>query len=327
MAFPLSGSPFAGSSPSTAYSGTFIPEIWSSKLVERFYDATVLAAISNTNYEGEIKKYGDKVKMRQRPTVTIRAYQANQDLQVDRPSAAIIEMDIDKGYYFNLHLDDVMKVQMDVDLMNEWSSDASEQFKITVDREVLLSLVDAPTAKNRGANAGRISGNVALGVSGTPIVITRTNVIDYIVLLGQVLDEQNIPETGRFLVVPPWFSSLLKRSDLRDASLTGDGTSVMRNGRLGTIDRFTLFNSNLLPTSSTETGAAYTDGDAATFIFAGHKNGLTFASQFTEMEVMRSERTFGNLMRGLQVYGRKVIDSTAIAQLYAKPAADAGAPT
>lgn len=327
MAFPVASAPFAGSNPSPAYSGVFIPEIWSTKLIEKFYDSTVLAAISNTAYEGEIKNHGDKVIMRQTPTVTIRQYQANQELLVDRPSAPTLEMLIDQGYYFNLHLDDVLKKQSDIDLMNQWSTDASEQFKIEVDREVLIFLVNkAAATTNRGATAGRVSANINLGANGAPRTITRANAIDYLILMGQVLDEQNIPENGRFVTLPPWYVSLLKRSDLRDASLTGDGTSVLRNGRIGMIDRFTVFSSNLLPTSTTD-GVAGNDTDAATYIYAGHKNGLTFASQFTNMEVIRSERTFGNLMRGLQVYGRRVTDSTALVQLYAKPDATAGAPT
>lgn len=325
MAYPIATTPFAGTNPATAYSGTFIPEIWSAKLIEKFYDATVLAAISNTAYEGEIKKHGDKVKMRQRPTMTIRTYEVNQALVVDRPSVGIVELDIDKGEYFNVALDDVMKVQTDVDLMNQWSSDASEQFKITIDRKVLLSMVNGATVKNRGSTAGRISNNLTLGVAGTPVTITRTNAIDYLILLGQALDEQNIPETGRYVVLPPWFTSLLKRSDLRDASLTGDGTSVLRNGRLGMLDRFTLYSSNLLPTSVTD-GIGGNDSDGATYIYAGHKNSLTFASQLSEMEVIRSEQSFSNLMRGLQIYGHKIIDSTALAQLYAKPDPAAGSP-
>lgn len=325
MAFPLAGTPFSGSNPSTAYSGTFIPEIWSSKLIEKFYDASVLAAISNTDYEGEIRSHGDKVKMRQRPTITIRNYTANVDLVVDRPSAPVVDLLIDQGKYFNLHLDDVMKIQADVDMMNLWSSDASEQMKIEIDKDVLLVMVNAATALNRGAAAGRVSQNISLGVAGTPITITRTNVVDYLILLGQVLDEQNVPETGRWIVAPAWMTSLLKRSDLRDASLTGDGTSVLRNGRLGMIDRFTIYGSNLLPNSVTD-GVGGNDADGATYIFAGHKSGLTFASQLTELEVIRSERTFGNLMRGLQVYGRKVLMDVSIAQLYAKPDPAAGAP-
>lgn len=324
MPFPL-GTPYVGTVPATPYAGTFIPEIWSSKMIERFYDATVLAAISNTNYEGEIKAHGDKVKMRQRPTITIRDYSAMIDLVVERPSAPIIEMDIDQGKYFNTQIDDVLRVQMDINLMDQFSSDASEQMKITVDSDVLRVMVGGAALRNRGTGAGRISQNINLGIAGTPVTITRTNAIDYLILMGQVLDEQNIPEQGRWLVLPAWFSSLLKRSDLRDASLTGDGTSVMRNGRLGMIDRFTLYSSNLLPTSVTD-GVGGNDADGATYIYGGHKNALTFASQMTELEVIRSERTFGNLMRGLQVYGRRIIDPTAYVQLYARPDAAAGNP-
>lgn len=327
MAYPVASSAYSGSNPSPAYSGTFIPEIWSTKLIEKFYDATVLAAISNTNYEGEISKHGDKIYMRQRPTITIRDYEANQDLTVDRPAADKLSMLIDQGKYFNLHLDDVMKVQADIDMMEQWSADASEQMKIAIDTDVLLYLVNlAKATTNRGATAGRISQNINLGVAGSPVSLTRTNVIDYLILMGQVLDEQNVPENGRWVVMPAWATSLLKRSDLRDASLTGDGTSVLRNGRLGVIDRFTIYNSNLLPTSATD-GLGGTAGDGAYYIYAGHKNALTFASQMTEMEVMRSERTFGNLMRGLQVYGRQVIDSTCLVEFYAKPAAGIGSPT
>jgi len=326
MSYPIAATPFSGSNPNPAYTTNFIPEIWSAKLIEKFYDATVLAAISNTDYEGEIKKHGDKIIMRSRPTITIRNYEANQELVVDRPSSPVLEMLIDQGKYFNLHLDDVMKVQSDIDLMNQWSADASEQMKIVIDTDCLTHLVAGATARNCGTGAGRISQNINLGVNGTPVTITRTNVIDYLILMGQVLDEQNIPENGRWVVLPAWASSLLKRSDLRDASLTGDGASVMRNGRLGMVDRFTIYSSNLLPTSATD-GVSGNDADGATYIYAGHKNAFTFASQLTEMEVIRSERAFGNLMRGLQVYGRRVIDSTAYCQLYAKPDASAGSPT
>jgi hypothetical protein len=326
MAFPVASSPFAGANPSPAYSGVFIPVVWSTKLIEKFYDATVLAAISNTNYEGEISRYGDKVEIRTRPTIVIRDYEANMPLEVDRPSSNKVELFIDQGKYFNLHLDDVMKIQSDINLMEQWSADASEQMKIEIDTDVLTFMVNKAAAANRGSAAGRISNNINLGVAGTPVVMSRTNVIDYLILMGQALDEQNIPETGRWVVMPAWACSLLKRSDLRDASLTGDGTSVMRNGRLGMIDRFTVYSSNLLPTSATD-GVNGNDSDGAYYIYAGHKNALTFASQLTEMEVIRSERSFGNMVRGLQVYGRQVIDPTAMVQLYAAPASGIGSPT
>ena len=103
MAYPVTATPTpAGSAnPNPAYTGTFIPEIWSGKLIEKFYDATVIAAISNTDYEGEITSYGDKVNIRQKPDITINAYEANQALLFERPAAAVVELLIDKGFYFN----------------------------------------------------------------------------------------------------------------------------------------------------------------------------------------------------------------------------------
>ena len=158
MAFPLAGSattppifPTGSLTPTPAYSGTFIPEIWSGKLIEKFYASTVLAAISNTDYEGEIKNKGDKVKIRTKPTITIKDYRADGALEVERPASNIVELLIDQGKYFNLILDDVMDVQSDINMMNMWSDDAAQQFKIVVDRQVLLSLIGKAAPKNRGA--------------------------------------------------------------------------------------------------------------------------------------------------------------------------------
>jgi hypothetical protein len=311
----------AGSlNPSPAYSGTFIPEVWSGKLIEKFYDATVIAAIANTDYEGEISSYGDKVNIRTKPSITIKAYQADQTLEFERPSSDIVELLIDKGYYFNTILDDVMEVQADLNLMSMWSDDASEQMKIQIDTEVLAYMITEVSADNQGTTAGRISGNVDLGTALVPLELVgrsaaagETEVVDLIVALGQVLDEQNIPENGRWIVIPAWAAAMIKRSDLRDASLTGDSQTMLRNGRLGMIDRFELYSSNLLPTA-TPTDALGDD----TAIIAGHKHGMTFASQLSKMETLRGESTFGNIMRGLQVYGRKVVDGTGIAVAYAR---------
>jgi hypothetical protein len=310
MAITIAGTPWAGSNQNPAYHGTFIPEIWSGKLIEKFYSATVVAAIANTDYEGEIKNQGDTVHIRTKPTITIRDYQVNQDLLIERPSSNIVDLTIDYAKYFNEALDDVMEVQSDINMLSMWSDDASEQMKIAIDT-ALLALIDAGVnASNKGATAGKFSLNINLGAAGAPIALTPNNVVDSIVDLGTVLDEQNIPETGRWLVIPPWVAAVVKKSDLRNASISGDGVSLVRNGRLGMIDRFTLYSSNLLPTA--------TEGSAtATRIFAGHPHGCTFASQITKLEQMRSERSFSTLLRGLQVYGFKVLDGIAVAELYA----------
>ena len=96
MAFPIASPAWSGPNPAPAYSGVFIPEIWSGKLVEKFYAATVLGAIANTDYEGEIRNQGDLVKIRTRTTIPIADYEANQDLAIQRPSSNLVELLIDK---------------------------------------------------------------------------------------------------------------------------------------------------------------------------------------------------------------------------------------
>jgi hypothetical protein len=306
-----------GGTPNTLGATGYIPEIWSGKLIEKFYFSTVLAAISNTDYEGEIKNQGDKVHIRTKPTISILDYTADQSLALQRPSGNIIDLLIDKGKYFNTILDDVMDVQSDLNLLSMWSDDAAEQMKITIDRAVLLGIKDqAASPANRGATAGAISANINLGVTGTPLAVVarspttgKVEIIDAILRLGQVLDEQNIPETGRWVVLPTWAATLIKMSELREAYLSGDATSMLRNGRIGMVDRFTLYTSNLLPS-----GVANGLAAGEYLMYGGHAHGLTFATQMTRMETLRSEMTFGTIMRGLQVFGYKVLDGTAIAQ-------------
>ena len=107
---------------------------------------------------------------------------------------------------------------------------------------------------------------------------------------------------------------MIKQSELRQAYLSGDSVSMLRNGRLGMVDRFTIYSSNLLPTG-TAGGLAASEW----VIYAGHAHGLTFASQVSKVETLRSEQTFGTILRGLQVYGYKVVDGSALAQAIVTP--------
>jgi len=285
------------------YSGNFIPEIWSGKLIQNFYDATVLSAVSNTDYEGEIRQYGDTVNIRTTPEITISTYVKGQTLAVQSPEKAKLQLMIDKGEYFACIEDDVDKVQADIAMMDTWSKDASERMKIKIDTRVLTDLLPDIAAANKGNTAGRITGNIDLGSTGTAFALTKANVLDYIVDMGVVLDEANAPESDRFLIIPAKMAGFIKKSDLKDASITGDSSSVLRNGRIGMIDRFMLYTSHNLAVSSGKFS-----------LIAGHKMGFTFASQMTNMETIRSESTFGNIVRGLQVYGYKVVKPEALVQ-------------
>jgi hypothetical protein len=245
----------------------------------------------------------DTVNIRTTPEITIKTYVKGQTLSVENPDKPKIQLVIDKGEYFACIEDDVDKVQSDVNMMDTWSKDASERMKIKIDQRVLTDILPDISGDNKGATAGRISNNIDLGTTGSPIAITKTNVLDYIVDIGTVLDEANAPEGERFIVIPAKMAGMIKKSDLKDASLTGDNVSILRNGRLGMIDRFTVYMSHNLNVSSGKFS-----------IIAGHKMGFTFASQMTEMESIRAESTFGNIIRGLQVYGYKVVKPEALAQ-------------
>jgi hypothetical protein len=308
--------PSTATSPNPSYTGTFIPEIWSGKLIEKFYASTVLSAISNTDYEGEIRNQGDKIIIRTKPTITINDYKVDGTLALERPTASNVTLTIDNAKYFNEILDDIMDVQSDLNLLSMWADDAGEQLKLTIDTAVLAQMLHGAIATNRGLTAGKSSATINLGVSGTPLTVVARNatggqveIIDVLLRLGQALDEQNIPEQGRWVVLPTWAATQIKQSELRQVYLSGDSVSILRNGRIGMIDRFTIYASNLMPQ-----GVAGGLAAGENVIYAGHAHGLTFASQITKVETLRSEMTFGTILRGLQVYGSKVLDGTALAE-------------
>jgi hypothetical protein len=152
-----------------------------------------------------------------------------------------------------------------------------------------------------------------LAVKLYPTPGTDISILDVLLRLGQALDEQNIPEQGRWVVMSAAAGRYIKQSELRQAYLSGDPVSMLRNGRLGQVDRFTVYISNLLPSNATD-GTNFAAGEQV--IYAGHAHALTFASQISKVETLRSELTFGQILRGLQVYGYQVVDPTALAAAY-----------
>lgn len=291
----------------TQYSGNFIPEIWSGKLQVKFYKTSVFAEIANTDWEGEIKGQGDKIHIRTIPTITINNYAKGDNLTNQVPNSAPVELLIDKGKYFAVVLDDVDAVQSDIKLMDIFTNDATEQMKIAIDGDLLNGVKAAAAAANKGATAGAISGNLNLGTDAAPRAVTKANVLDLILDAGQALDEQNVPESGRWLVIPSWMAAMIKNSDLKQAYLTGDSVSPLRNGKLGMIDRFMVYVSNNLPKTA--------DNDS--YLMAGTKDAITFASQMTNVETLRAQSTFGNIVRGLNVYGYNVIKPEALVNMVA----------
>ncbi len=291
--------PSASGVPS--HSGSMHPTIWAGKMLRKFYEATCLSSISNTDYEGLIKAMGDKVVIRTTPDIDIQDYHKGQTLINQRPEPDTVELLIDKGKYWSFISEDVDEKQSDYDYEADWTGDAAKKMKIKIERDIFGDIYADAHAANSGTTAGKISGDINLGTSGAPIVLDPSNVMEYIVDLGVILDEQDIDQENRGLILPAWVCGMIKKSDLRDASLAGDGTSIFRNGSIGMLDRFEVFSSNLLNTVSGKTD-----------IIACHKSALTFANQFVNNESLRAESTFGTLNRGLSVYGYEVKNPEAL---------------
>ena len=304
----------------TAYSGTFIPALWSGKLAQKFYAATVFGEIANTDWQGDISGMGDTVIINTIPSITINNYQIGQNLNYEVPAPSTLQLVINKGKYFGVNVNNVLELQAKPKLMEMFTNDAAMQMKIQIDRDVLLGTFNQGAATNQGTAAGAISGSYNLGSDTVPITLTAANILQYITSLSSVLDEANVPETDRFLVIGPTERQILMQSNLAQAQFMGDGSSILRNGRIGMIDRFTVYVSNLAPRAAAgQNWLGVTSAGTAKrhAIMAGHKSGITFASQIAKVETLQNPNDFGNLVRGLNVYGYQVAQPAALACLVA----------
>jgi hypothetical protein len=323
--FPVVGSGSFDTTPS--YSGGFIPQLWSQKLNAKFYANTMMTEISNTDWEGEIKNQGDTIRIRTAPSITINDYAgAGTTLTSEVPAPIFQDMQIDQGKYFSVQVNDVLEHQADLDLMNMFTDDAAKQLKINIENDVFYNwfVTSGANAANKGATAGLNSGAYNLGTDAAPIdQATPKNVLNAILGMSSALDEQNVPEDGRWLIITPRDRQLLMQTDIAQAYFTGDQSSTIRTGKIGMLDRFTVYVSNLLPKgqagkglvpglSATSTGSTVSSAKARRMMVAGTSHACSFASQISKTEPLRNQTDFGDIVRGLAVYGRKVVKPEAL---------------
>lgn len=293
MSFPVA----AGVTNIGSTTMRYVPVIYSAKILQTYYSKTVLSAVTNTNYEGEIKKYGDTIYIRTDPTLTIRDYRKGQTLVNEQPESTAVTMTIDQGKYWSFVAEDLDKKETDIkSFTDRWAADAAKQLAISIDTAVLAAMPSGASEYNCGSAAGYKTAAINLGTTGTPLALTKANVLEALVDCGTVLDELNVPEEGRYMVMPPRMAGLIMKSDLKNASITGDSKSPLRTGYLGSIAGFTLYYSNLLPVSSTNR-----------YVLFGNQYATAFATQLSELKVVDNPFGFGTLHRGLQIYGYKVV--------------------
>ena len=323
--FPVVSSGAFDTTPS--YSGGFIPQLWSNKLNAKFYQNTMLSEISNTSWEGEIKNQGDSIRIRTAPSITITDYAgAGTTLSTEVPVPIYTDLQINKGKYFSVQVNDVLAHQADIDLMETFTDDAAKQLKIAIENEAFFQwfVTEGAAAANKGATAGAISASYGLGTDLVPVnQATSGELLKMILRMSAALDEQNVPEEGRWLLMSPHDRHILMQSDIAQAYFTGDNASIVRTGKIGMLDRFTVYVSNLLPhgttakatvagLSATSTGATLSNAKPRRMMVAGTKAACAFASQITKTEPLRNQTDFGDIVRGLSVYGRKVVKDTAL---------------
>jgi len=309
MALPLiQGGVDYGSSGTIQY----IPEVFSGRTLTQFYEKSILTEITNTNYEGDIKKKGDKVIIRTDATTPALDYVNGQDIVFANPESTSTSISADKAKYHAVSISDVDLDRVDINVMSQWENDSVQAFKTATGREVLQNIYTDVSVYNQGATAGKDTGSINLGTVGAPLVITSANILDLIINAGVTLDEQNVPEDdvkGWWIAMPPWAVALIKSSSLMDASITGDSKSILRsNGRIGMIDRMRVYKTNQL----------YHNGTAYWNILYGTSDATSFVTQITETKTVDFEKAFGRGIKSLMVYGYKVLRPVSLGLIVAK---------
>lgn len=269
----------------------FIPQIWSARLLAHLDKIHVYAGLVNRDYEGEIKQFGDTVKINQIGDITIKKYTG---AAIDAPDDLTGEQDtltIDQANYFNFAIKDVDNAQTNPKLMNEAMARAAYGLNDTVD-SLLAGIMVAGAAG-------------AIGSDESPFVPTKDDAYDLLVDLGTELTEKNVPLLGRWVVVPPFYHGLLQK----DSRFVGNGTDVnmaiLQGGHIGAAAGFQIYVSNNVPNTN---GAKYK-------ILAGTNAGASFAEQITETEGYRPESNFSDAVKGLHLCGVKVLQKNALATL------------
>lgn len=274
----------------------FIPEIWSARLLDHLDKIHVYANLMNRDYEGEIKAYGDTVRINQISDITINDYTgedfADAPEELDSTQQTLV---IDQAKYFNFQIKDIDNAQSNPKLMDAAMMRAAYNMNDKVDTYLASLLAAGCATKN------------ILSDDAAPVVPTSANAYDYLVDLSVALSEANVPTLGRWVVVPPWYHGLL----LKDDRFVGNGTdfnrTILENGQVGTAAGLTVYVSNNVPNTS---GTLYK-------IIAGTNIAGSLAEQLIELEAYRREKNFSDAVKGLHVFGAKVLQGTALAMISA----------
>lgn len=275
----------------------FIPTIWSARLLAALDKALVYgqSMVSNRDYEGEIRQAGDSVKINSIGDVTVKNYTKN--VEIDNPETLVDAsqmLNITESKYFNFAVDNVDMVQTNINVMMEAMRRAGYKLRDVADSFIAAKYTEVPTAN-------------LLGDDTTPIVPTAITAYEKLVDLSVLLTEANIPTEDRFCIVPPWFYGLLLKDDRFVKAGTMKTDMVLQNGMVGEAAGMKILQSNNVPNT---TSTKYK-------IIAGHPMAHSYAEQIVKVKAYEVEKGFSDGIKGLHVYGSKLVRPYAWAVLTA----------
>ena len=304
-------------------SGNFAPEIFSQKVLKFFRRASVVEDITNTDYAGEIENFGDTVRIIKEPVVTVSSYTRGSVVNAQDLADDQITMVVDNANAFAFKIDDIEERHSHVNFEALATSSGAFALKRKYDANVLQAISDG--AGLAGADDASLSGgltttNSALGTASAPINVETDDAgITLMLLMARTLDDQSVPEENRWFVAPPIFYEKMFQAGnkIAEVQVTGDASSPLRNGLAipGTLAGFRCYKSTALNSTAgtdqvTLTGVA-TDA-SENIILAGHMSSTSTASHIAKTEVVRSTESFSDVIRGLHVFGRKVLRPEAV---------------
>ena len=293
----------------------FLPSVYSKKVMNFFRKASVIEAITNTDYAGEISSFGDSVKIIKEPVISVSDYTRNSDTTETRLTDQEISLVVDSAKAFKFIVDDIETNMSHVNFKEIASSSAAYALKDSYDAAVLATMfagcstsspdhvLGADNATDLGAGVYDGTGNIDLGQT------SETDPLDLMARMARLLDEQNVPEEGRWFVASPDFYEVLSQSSSKLLSVDFNaGQGSIRNGLIssGKLRGFDMYKSNNIAATTNAAGKC----------MAGHMSSTATANTILSTEVLRDPTSFGDIVRGLHVYGAKVLRDEAIVSAF-----------
>ena len=284
----------------------WVPEIFSKKVQVAFRKAAVCEAITNTDYFGEIASFGDTVNIIKEPTITVNDYLRETDTTAGRTALTDQEltMVIDQAKYFRFEVDDLETRFSHVNWQAIASDNAAYQLKDAYDVNVLAAMVAGATTNVYGSAGAPIDTGHDTG---------EIDPLDVLARLARQLDDANVPEENRYVVAKPVFYEELAKTSSKLMSVDyNQGDGGLRNGLVasGLLRGFALYKSNNLGTVA---GTGSFSGNTLQLAMAGHMSAVASASALSQTESFRAHDAFADVVRGLLVWGRKVLRPEALA--------------